>query len=253
MREGSGGGSSASRSRGGASASPGSPAGSSGLRPYFFDLLHLDGTDLLDEPGRVRWAALADAVPPASIVGREVAETGEQAAAAFAAALAASQEGVVIKSPDAPYDVVFSNAALQWLPDHAAVLRRWFAAVAPGGTLAVQLPVAHLRSPLHRLVHDVAAMPEWAALTAGCDGAVCHEPGFYYDVLCESAARIDVWETEYAHVLADAAAIVTWLLDASFRNYRMPRGWGSRRQASPCWWTPKGPRLPGRDPAGGRR
>jgi DNA ligase-1 len=76
-----------------------------GLRPYFFDLLHLDGTDLLDEPGRVRWAALADAVPPASTVSRVVAETEEQAAAAFAAALAAGQEGVVIKSPDAPYDV----------------------------------------------------------------------------------------------------------------------------------------------------
>jgi carboxyl-terminal processing protease len=38
--------------------------------PYFFDLLHLDGADLLDEPGRVRWAALADALPGELIVGR---------------------------------------------------------------------------------------------------------------------------------------------------------------------------------------
>jgi DNA ligase-1 len=86
-------------------ATRGAAAAVSGLRPYFFDLLHLDGTDLLDEPGRVRWAALADAVPPASTVGRVVAETEEQAAAAFAEALSAGQEGVVIKSPDAPYDV----------------------------------------------------------------------------------------------------------------------------------------------------
>ncbi|MEU4625252.1 ATP-dependent DNA ligase [Actinoplanes sp. NPDC023801] len=91
----SGSGSAASRSGGDAN----------GLRPYFFDLLHLDGADLLDEPGRIRWAALADAVPPASIVDRVIAETEEQAAAAFAAALAGGQEGVVIKSPDAPYDV----------------------------------------------------------------------------------------------------------------------------------------------------
>jgi DNA ligase-1 len=86
-------------------ATRGAAAAVSGLRPYFFDLLHLDGTDLLDEPGRVRWAALADAVPLASTVGRVVAETEEQAAAAFAEALSAGQEGVVIKSPDAPYDV----------------------------------------------------------------------------------------------------------------------------------------------------
>jgi DNA ligase-1 len=81
------------------------------LVPYFFDLLHLDGTDLLDEPGRVRWAALADALPPAMIVGRTVAETEEQAAAAFADALASGQEGVVVKAPDAPYDVGRRGAA----------------------------------------------------------------------------------------------------------------------------------------------
>ena len=75
------------------------------LRPYFFDLLHLDGADLLDEPGRVRWAALADALPGELIVGRRKVETEEEAAAAFAAALAAGQEGVVVKAQEAPYDV----------------------------------------------------------------------------------------------------------------------------------------------------
>lgn len=83
----------------------------SGLQPYFFDLLHLDGTDLLDEPGRTRWAALGDAVPAALTVGRTEVATGEEAAAAFAAALAAGQEGVVIKAPDAPYDVGRRGAA----------------------------------------------------------------------------------------------------------------------------------------------
>ncbi|SNY31046.1 DNA ligase-1 [Paractinoplanes atraurantiacus] len=75
------------------------------LTPYFFDLLHLDGVDLLDEPGRVRWAALAGALPPELIVGRTTVETEEEAAAAFAAAIAAGQEGVVIKATEAPYDV----------------------------------------------------------------------------------------------------------------------------------------------------
>ncbi|WP_193786356.1 ATP-dependent DNA ligase [Actinoplanes friuliensis] len=81
------------------------------LVPYFFDLLHLDGTDLLDEPGRVRWAALADALPGSLIVGRRTVETEEEAAAAFASALAAGQEGVVIKAQEAPYDVGRRGAA----------------------------------------------------------------------------------------------------------------------------------------------
>ncbi|MEV6345079.1 ATP-dependent DNA ligase [Actinoplanes sp. NPDC051851] len=81
------------------------------LVPYFFDLLHLDGVDLLDEPGRVRWDALAGALPDGLLVGRTEVETGEQAAAAFAAALAAGQEGVVVKAPGAAYDVGRRGAA----------------------------------------------------------------------------------------------------------------------------------------------
>ncbi|MBL7260367.1 ATP-dependent DNA ligase [Paractinoplanes lichenicola] len=75
------------------------------LVPFFFDILHLDGVDLIDEPGHVRWQALADALPADLIVGRTTVTSEEEAAAAFAAALAAGQEGVVIKAAEAPYDV----------------------------------------------------------------------------------------------------------------------------------------------------
>jgi DNA ligase 1 len=75
------------------------------LTPYFFDLLHLDGADLLDKPGRERWAALAAALPEALLVGRTVADEVAGAAKAFAAAVDAGHEGVVVKSPEAPYDV----------------------------------------------------------------------------------------------------------------------------------------------------
>jgi DNA ligase-1 len=53
----------------------------------------------------VRWSALADAVPAGLLVGRRMVDTPEQAAEAFAAALAAGQEGVVVKALEAPYDV----------------------------------------------------------------------------------------------------------------------------------------------------
>ncbi|MBM0229016.1 RNA ligase family protein, partial [Micromonospora sp. ATA51] len=74
------------------------------LTPYFFDLLHLDGADLIDLPGRERWAALAGAVDPSLLVGRMEVDGPEQAGEAFAAALDAGQEGVVVKDPAAPYD-----------------------------------------------------------------------------------------------------------------------------------------------------
>ncbi|MDI1465774.1 ATP-dependent DNA ligase [Catellatospora sp. KI3] len=75
------------------------------LTPYFFDLLHLDGTDLIDEPGTVRWAALDALLPDPMRVDRVLVDGPEVAQEAFAAALAAGHEGVVVKAAGAPYEV----------------------------------------------------------------------------------------------------------------------------------------------------
>jgi DNA ligase-1 len=75
------------------------------LRPYFFDALHVDGADLLDAPAADRWAALAVAVAPELMVERTMVDTTEEVERAFAAALDAGHEGLVVKSAAAPYDV----------------------------------------------------------------------------------------------------------------------------------------------------
>jgi DNA ligase-1 len=75
------------------------------VRPFFFDLLHLDGADLLDAPLAERWAALAAAVPEAALVGHAEVDDAEAADTAWRAALAAGHEGLVIKAAAAPYDV----------------------------------------------------------------------------------------------------------------------------------------------------
>jgi len=71
---------------------------------YFFDLLHLDGEDLLDAPAQQRWTAMADMMPHELLIPRAVLSTVDQAGEWFAHALDAGHEGVVVKSLDAPYD-----------------------------------------------------------------------------------------------------------------------------------------------------
>ena len=83
------------------------------LSSYFFDLLHLDGQDLLDAPAHERWTALARAVPGELLIPRTVVSTVDQAAEWFAGALDAGHEGVVVKSLDAPYDVGRRGGAWQ--------------------------------------------------------------------------------------------------------------------------------------------
>ena len=73
------------------------------LTPYFFDVLHLDGEDLLDEPAHVRWERLAATVPPAWRVPRERTADPQRAEQFFADLVAAGHEGVVVKDPALPY------------------------------------------------------------------------------------------------------------------------------------------------------
>ena len=74
------------------------------LSLFAFDLLHLDGEDLIDRPGSERQAALAKVVPEALRVPRVVTADPAIAAAFLQDALARGHEGVVVKSLDAPYE-----------------------------------------------------------------------------------------------------------------------------------------------------
>lgn len=81
------------------------------VTPYFFDLLHLDGADLIDEPATARWAALERLVPEEFRVRRWVGTDPAEAEAFTAAVLAAGHEGVVVKAAAAPYDAGRRGAA----------------------------------------------------------------------------------------------------------------------------------------------
>ncbi len=129
-----------------------------------------------------------------------------------------------------PYDLVFSNATLQWLPDHATLYPRLFAQVAPGGAFAVQIPVFHTTA-LQRVLLALADEPAWRErLRPATRALVAESPGFYYDALVERASHIDLWETEYQHVLADADATVEWISGTRLRPYLEALGNEDERQ-----------------------
>ena len=83
------------------------------LASFFFDILYADGTSLLDEPYRHRFDALAATVPASTLVPRLVTADPREAATFFERAIAAGQEGVMAKAPDARYDAGARGAA--WL------------------------------------------------------------------------------------------------------------------------------------------
>jgi len=112
--------------------------------------------------------------------------------------------------PDAPADLIYSNAALHWLDNHKRLFPSLFSALAPGGVLAVQIP-RNFGAPSHTSITETALNGPWRAqLEPLLRPSPVAEPGFYYDLLAPLAAKLDIWETEYLQVLDGPNPVKEW-------------------------------------------
>jgi trans-aconitate 2-methyltransferase len=119
--------------------------------------------------------------------------------------------------PDAPVDVLYSNAALHWSEGHAQLLVRLLEhAVAPGGTLAAQMP-RNFGAPSHTTIVETLEHGPWRArLLPFLRREPVAPPEVYWRLLAGRAAALQIWETEYLQVLSGADAVAeytkgTWL------------------------------------------
>jgi trans-aconitate 2-methyltransferase len=109
-----------------------------------------------------------------------------------------------------PADVVFSNAALHWLDDHAGLFPRLVSGMAPGGVLAVQMPRNH-GAPSHtEMVAAAEAGPWRERLRPTLRARPVAGPAVYHDILAPHVSRLDIWETEYLHALEGDNPVVEW-------------------------------------------
>ena len=121
--------------------------------------------------------------------------------------------------PSEPFDVIYSNAALQWLPNHRALIKKLFSFVALGGALAFQIP-SSTYATVRKLIVDISHQRRWTEQLAKPRSMLTMEsPQVYYDTLVDSAAGLDLWETEYMHVLDSKSAIVDWIASTGLRPY----------------------------------
>ncbi len=122
-------------------------------------------------------------------------------------------------SAEVPADLILANASLHWLPDHSTLLRRLAEALAPGGALAIQMPMAH-ETRHHTLMRAVAAEGPWAAPLAGVGTiAPLLSPEAYYEVLSGTCSEIDVWTTTYLHALTGPDAVLEWMKGTALRPF----------------------------------
>jgi len=123
-----------------------------------------------------------------------------------------------------PWDVILANAVFQWVPDHATLFPSLVGKLAPGGSLAVQMP-DNLNEPPHLLMRETALSGPWAPkLAAAADArtALASER-WYYELLKPHCSRVDIWRTIYQHPLTGgAAAVVEWFKGSGLRPFLAP-------------------------------
>ena len=153
---------------------------------------------------------LAERWPQADITGVDDSASMLAKAATEQARVRWVERGLAQWRADRPADLIYSNAALHWLPDHARLFPALLAQLAPGGVLAVQMP-RNFDAPSHTLIADTVRAGPWRArLEPLLQPPPVAAPEFYFGVLAPLAERVDIWQTEYLQVLEGTDPVKEW-------------------------------------------
>ena len=120
--------------------------------------------------------------------------------------------------PDAPADLLFSNATLHWLPDHSALFLRLLGWLVPGGCLAVQMPRSWGLAS-HRLMRETLADLSLGSedLRSSLEQEPVEDPGTYYELLAPRTSHLEIWETEYLQALEGPDPVLEWVKGTGLR------------------------------------
>jgi trans-aconitate 2-methyltransferase len=134
-----------------------------------------------------------------------------------------------LEAKEGSYDLVFSNAALHWLPDHPSLLGRLKALLAPGGQLAVQVP-ANQTHASHRIANELAREEPFAT---ALEGYVRHRSVLTPVEYALLLRRLGFGEQEvrlqvYVHELSEPADVVEWCRGTLLTDYE-------KRLPPPLW------------------
>lgn len=161
---------------------------------------------------------LASLNPQARLVGVDSsAEMLERAADEGPSGVTWVEAGLENWAADEPADLIFSNAAYQWLDDHEHLLPGLLTSLKPGGKLALQMP-QNFAAPSHVLMRKIASE---GPFTAKLKSLLRHDPvgapQDYYDLFAPLVSDVDIWETDYAQVLEGDDPVFTWVSGTALR------------------------------------
>lgn len=122
------------------------------------------------------------------------------------------------ESLDGEYDLLFSNACLQWIPDHKKLIPQLMKNLRTGGVLAVQMPM-NQQEPLFLIIKDVAAEKKWKFEGVHFEQNDTLTPEEYFDILSQYSDSFEMWETIYYHAMPSHEHLIEWVRGTRLRPY----------------------------------
>lgn len=116
------------------------------------------------------------------------------------------------------FDIVFSNACIQWIPHHSELLKNMMELLKPGGILAVQTPMNY-KEPIHKIIGDISTNEKWKSEFTNPRIFYNLTQSEYYDLLSEISDEFSLWETIYFHNLKSHKDIMEWYRSTGLRPY----------------------------------
>jgi trans-aconitate 2-methyltransferase len=166
---------------------------------------------------------LAERFPEAEVVGLDSSEAMLGEARRRFPTITFETADISHWRPSAPPDLIFADNALQWVADHEALFPRLMSELAPGGTLAVEMP-DNRQEPSHALMRLIAADGPWAdrLVPVAKTRAVIGAHTDYYRWLRPLSASLEIWQTTYVHPVDGIDAIVDWFRGSGLRPFLAP-------------------------------
>lgn len=161
---------------------------------------------------------LADTFPGSQVVGIDSSPEMLAEARREFPSLTWEQADIRSWAPSPPPDLIYSNAALHWVPYHQTLLPSLMMKLRDGGVLAMQVP-RHFDAPSHLGLKELVIQSEWRAKLEPLLLAPVPAPETYWSWLAPHTRNLDVWETIYLQVLEGKDPVVDFMRGTALRPF----------------------------------
>lgn len=116
------------------------------------------------------------------------------------------------------FDVVFSNACIQWVHGHEQLLPKMFALLRCGGVMAVQIPMNY-DEPIHQIIGRLTNGEKWGSRFPDPRIFYTKTQSEYFDILSGITDDFELWKTTYLHRMGSHDDIIEWYKGTGLRPY----------------------------------